>query len=229
MKTMTRSRIPAVSLSNPIRVPAEAAKTNTGNEKTAPSAADAAREEHQTGRVVYAGIGSRKTPPEILEAMTALARDLEQAGWHLHSGGADGADSAFENGTTKAGRTVYLPWKGYNDRTGADCVTLTNTEQAHAQGIVSKYHEAWHRCSRGARALHGRNEAIIHGLGHAPTDRRVDAVICWTPGGATQGGTATGIKMARTAGIPVLNLALTSAVDALETMHSIATRKGATS
>ena len=174
---------------------------------------------------LISGLERTQTPPEMLGAMTELARGLERTGWHLHSGGADGADTAFENGTTRAGRTVYLPWKGYNDRTGDECVTLTNSEQSHAQGVVSKYHGAWQRCSRGARALHGRNHAIIHGLGHAAADRRVDAVICWTPGGATQGGTATGMKMARTAGIPVLNLARVSAADALVTMHTIARKK----
>ena len=225
---MTRSGIPAGSLADRKQAPAEPGKTVRGPEQTAAPAGVADASEHEAGGLVYAGIGSRQTPAEMLVAMTELARELERAGWHLHSGGADGADTAFENGTTRAGRTVYLPWKRYNDRSGNECVTLTNSEQSHAQGIVSKYHGAWERCSRGARALHGRNEAIIHGLGHAPTDRRVDAVICWTPGGATQGGTATGMKMARTAGIPVLNLARVSAADALVTMHTIARKKLAT-
>ena len=225
---MTRSGIPAGSLADRTPVPAEPGKTGRGPEQTAAPARVADASEHEAGGLVYAGIGSRQTPPEMLGAMTELARELERTGWHLHSGGANGADTAFENGTTRAGRTVYLPWKGYNDRTGQDCMTLTNSEQTHSQGVVSKYHGAWQRCSRGARALHGRNHAIIHGLGHRAADRRVDAVICWTPGGAAQGGTATGMKMARTAGIPVLNLARVSAADALETMHAIARKKLAT-
>ena len=224
---MTRSGIPAGSLA--ARTPAGATageSAQAAGHQPPDTGGSAARQE--ADRPVYAGIGSRKTPPEILEAMTELARELERAGWHLHSGGADGADTAFENGTSSGGRTVYLPWKGYNDRNGQDCITLTNSEQTHSQGVVSKYHGAWQRCSRGARALHGRNHAIIHGLGHRAADRRVDAVICWTPGGAAQGGTGTGMKMARTAGIPVLNLARVSAADALETMHAIARKKLAT-
>ena len=223
---MTRSGIPAGSLTDRTPIPAEPGKTGRVPEQP-PPATGASASEHDAGALVYAGIGSTQTPPEILEAMTELVRELERTGWHLYSGGADGADTAFENGTTRTGRTVYLPWKGgYNDRTGDECVTLTNSEQT--QEVVSKYHGAWQRCSRGARALHGRNQAIIHGLGHAPADRRVDAVICWTPGGAAQGGTATGMKMARTAGIPVLNLARVRGADALETMHTIARKKLAT-
>ena len=87
---------------------------------------------------------------------------------------------------------------------------------------VGVYHGAWGRCSRGARALHGRNFEIIHGLGTGDGDRRVDAVICWTPEGRTQGGTATGMKMARAVGVPVLNMARSSAADVLETMTKIA-------
>ena len=120
--------------------------------------------------------------------MTTLAAGLEAAGWRLHSGGADGADTAFENGTTTRRRTIYLPWKGYNGHAGPDAVTLSPQQQAEVQPKVAKYHGAWGRCSRGARALHGRNFAIIHGLTDQGADRTVDAVICWTPDGRTQGG-----------------------------------------
>ena len=108
---MTRSGIPAGSLADRKPAPAEPGKTVRGPEQTAAPAGVADASEHEAGGLVYAGIGSRQTPPEMLEAMTELARELERSGWHLHSGGADGADTAFENGTTKAGRTVYLPWK----------------------------------------------------------------------------------------------------------------------
>ncbi len=46
----------------------------------------------------YAGIGSRKTPPEMMSLMTDLAARLEEQGWILRSGGAIGADSAFQLG-----------------------------------------------------------------------------------------------------------------------------------
>ncbi len=49
----------------------------------------------------YAGIGSRDTPASILDLMTRIARRLsarEPWGYTLLSGGAAGADSAFERG-----------------------------------------------------------------------------------------------------------------------------------
>ena len=46
----------------------------------------------------YAGIGSRKTPKDICELMTRVARYLYFKGYTLRSGAADGADTAFEIG-----------------------------------------------------------------------------------------------------------------------------------
>ena len=50
----------------------------------------------------YAGIGSRKTPPHVLAAMTQIAEALAERGYILRSGGAGGADSAFEKGAGSA-------------------------------------------------------------------------------------------------------------------------------
>ena len=178
----------------------------------------------EESRPAYAGVGSRETPQAVLETMKKLATELEAAGWRLHSGGADGADAAFQQGTTPESRTIYLPWKGYNDHQGADTVVLTNDQQTRAQAVVAGLHGAWQRCGRGARALHGRNHAIIHGVGTGGRTESVSAVICWTPGGQVQGGTATAIKLARAAGLPVLNLAVATVEEVQQTMAARQTR-----
>lgn len=46
----------------------------------------------------YSGIGSRNTPPNILEVMKKIGAIAPQYSYILRSGGALGADSAFENG-----------------------------------------------------------------------------------------------------------------------------------
>jgi hypothetical protein len=46
--------------------------------------------------------------------MTKLARRLDELGFVLRSGGADGADSAFEDGAKN--KQVFLPWEGFNGR-----------------------------------------------------------------------------------------------------------------
>ena len=63
--------------------------------------------------LIYAGIGARKTPEPVLAVMRRMAWYLAEKGWHLNTGGADGADRAFVEGSPVL-RTVFLPWPGYN-------------------------------------------------------------------------------------------------------------------
>ena len=151
----------------------------------------------------YAGIGSRRTPGAIKMIMTKTANHLQTAGWHLRTGGADGADRAFSNGARDENKTIFLPWAGFNNYGFPDGVVLSNKAREEAENIASKEHPAWHNCSRGARALHARNVAILLG---GQLDDPVKAVLCWTPNGKTVGGTGMGIRIARSLDIPVMNL-----------------------
>ena len=158
--------------------------------------------------MTYAGIGSRKTPDDVLATMTAMARALAERGWTLRSGGADGADQAFQAGVPEADEArlvrIFLPWPQYNGLGGEHTTVLDRVRQRDAMELASRYHPAWARCRNGARRLHARNAAIIHG---EDLRRPVDAVVCWTPNAVAVGGTATGIRMAEDTGIPVFNLA----------------------
>ena len=158
-------------------------------------------------RPTYAGIGARSTPQGVLADMTRIAQWLCRTGWRLHSGGANGADQAFADGATPDTRTLYLPWPGYNGHAGPDCRTLTPGERESALTLAARVHPAWSKCSRGVRALHARNAAIVLGPG---LDNPVDAIVAWSPGGRMVGGTGIALRMAGTADIPVLNLALQS-------------------
>lgn len=61
----------------------------------------------------------------------------------------------------------------------------------------------WGRCDDWARGMHSRN---CHQIFGADLKSPVNAVICWTPNGAVVGGTATALKLAMDAGIPIFNL-----------------------
>ena len=153
--------------------------------------------------LTYAGIGSRETPAAVLANMETMAGWLARNGWHLSSGGADGADSAFAAGAPVEQRTIWLPWRGYNGHRGPDCRVLTPSLLPACMEIAAGLHPAWHRCSSGARKLHARNVAILLG---ERLDRPVDAVVCWSARGEPVGGTGMGIRIAEARGIPVLNL-----------------------
>ena len=74
---------------------------------------------------------------------------------------------------------------------------------SETERIASEVHPAWDRCNKWARGMHSRNCHQILGY---DLQSPVDAVICWTPDGKIQGGTATAIRIALKYNIPVFNL-----------------------
>ena len=147
----------------------------------------------------YAGIGSRATPPDILEAMSNLAGHLAGQPWILRSGAAHGADTAFEDGCKEMNgrREIYLPWPSYNGHHSR----FVPKHQAY--GIAQKYHPAWDKLTQGGQKLMARNVHIV--LGVYLRDP-VKFILCWTPDGKIKGGTGMALRMAEHMEIPIINL-----------------------
>ena len=168
--------------------------------------------------LTYTGIGSRNTPDEILEKMFVIGEELARAGWCLRSGYADGADRAFSDGAStvpNARMEIFLPWGRFNGAPTNHPAFIygdrhTLLVQAAAEKLAKFVHPAWHNCSVGAKKLHTRNVYQVYG---ANLDKVSDMVICWTRNGETVGGTATAIRLALRAGIPIFNLGNTDALD----------------
>lgn len=160
------------------------------------------------GGIIYAGVGSRKTPPVILSYMRRAATRLAQRGVVLRSGAAYGADTAFESGC-KAARgqvEIWLPWPSKNgDHKDAFYPTTEHFE------IAQSIHPAWPGLDDASRALHARNVGQVLG---ADLKSEVSFVLCWTQDGCetetartvATGGTATAIVLADIMRIPVFNL-----------------------
>ena len=74
---------------------------------------------------------------------------------------------------------------------------------SETERIASEVHPAWDKCNEWARGMHSRNCHQILGY---DLQSPVDAVICWTPDGKIQGGTATAVRVALKYNIPVFNL-----------------------
>jgi hypothetical protein len=145
----------------------------------------------------YTGIGSRSTPKFVMDAMCDVARHLDHKGYILRSGGADGADAAFESGVDKR-KDIYLPWKGFNGNE-SDLYEVGPAAIALAKSV----HPAPHRLSDAAARLHGRNCYQILG---EDLETPSEFVICWTPNADAVGGTRTAIKLADKHKVPVFNL-----------------------
>ena len=151
---------------------------------------------HPENANYYAGIGARDTPAEVLEAMTEIAGWLEERGFILRSGGAEGADSAFEHGCSDS--DIYLPWERYNGHRSE----FKSPSEA-AQEIASSVHWAWDNCKPAVHKLHGRNAEILLGK---DLDKPVRFVIAWTQNGQDKGGTGVALRIARKYQIPIFNL-----------------------
>lgn len=155
----------------------------------------------------YAGVGSRETPLEVLESMQEIAVYLDKAGMVLRSGGADGADLAFERKVPAMHKEIFLPWKSFNNN--ASNLFYVPPE---AFTLAERYHPGWKYLKQGAQKLMARNvQQILGQLLDSPSK----FVICWTQDGADgvniktsskTGGTGQSIRIAADHGIPVYNL-----------------------
>jgi len=180
------------------------------------------------GYAAYAGIGSRETPQDVLDDMTAMATKLEERGFTLRSGFAGGADTAFELGTTRDDlREIFAPWKGFGaDPTSkydkprwdqirrhegitgkpfvpAKATLLQGAIAKKAEEMASEHHPNWERLGNGPRMLHSRNMGQVYGPN---LDAPARFELAYTIDGQATGGTGQAIRVAESADIKVLNL-----------------------
>lgn len=146
----------------------------------------------------YAGIGARTTPAPILRAMNQLSMILDRKGFLLRSGGAGGADTAFEK------------FSNYKEIFRAGDATSDSEKQA------MKYHPNPMAIKKDyVKKLLGRNLMVVSGK---YLDDPVDFIVCWTPKGEIVGGTGHTIRYAKSLGIKVYNLAIKEDIKDLKEM-----------
>jgi hypothetical protein len=149
--------------------------------------------------MLYAGIGSQETPNDILNLMYSLARYMAVHKHTLRSGGARGADTAFEDGcVSKQGKMeIYLPFAGFNHN---ESLLFGAGKEARLHG--RNFHPNWANVSCTGRDFLARNSYQILG---SNLRTPADFVVCWTPKGKTVGGTGQAIRMAEHYEIPIFN------------------------
>lgn len=165
--------------------------------------------------IAYAGIGARATPHEQCATMRRLASHLGCRGYILRSGGAAGADTAFEEGAIAVGarREIFVPWAGYNGR--RDGISIEHMPAlTRAREFAAAHHPAWRDLRDSVRALMTRNVFQILGADMAAP---VKFVVCWAPKPRVdaagrvcdvEGGTGLAVRVAYSCRIPVFHLGL---------------------
>jgi hypothetical protein len=138
----------------------------------------------------YTGFGSRRTPCHRFPLLREIASELEALGYVLRSGGADGADIAFESGVKSLdAKQIFYP---------------DGSVPCAAFDLAEQHHPAWSRCSAYARRCHARN--CMQVLGAELNDPSAFGV-CWTPGAREVGGSAQAMRIARAFDVQVYNVA----------------------
>lgn len=149
-------------------------------------------------RGYYAGIGSRETPEDVMGQMTKVAAFLCRKGYWLRSGGAEGADVAFENGVFNDNKQIFLPWPRFNNN-GSKFIEPTEA----AIKIAKKYHPKWDVLTKRGKLLISRNTHQVLG---PDCNNKSEFIICWTKDGLASGGTGQAIRIAKDLLIPVYNM-----------------------
>ena len=150
----------------------------------------------------YAGIGSRKTPTEILSLITDLATRLESDGWILRSGGALGADSAFQAGVKRIeNKRIYT----------IDSLSEGGNVQ-DAWNSIDRYHPNPRALNPFVRKLMARNYFQVMGKSSGISSK---FVVCWSESYELDeqglikdvaGGTGQAVRIAYGNGILIYNL-----------------------
>jgi len=154
-------------------------------------------------------IGSRTTPPDIIEIMELFAEAYSAMGYIFRSGGAMGADDEVTRMVPPENREIYLPWDGFNglNHNGRDLLKW-NFSSRKADATATAQHvrvlqDAPPLVKQSLINFHSRN--MMQVLGYE-LDKPSGMVICWTPDGLPIGGTASAITLAHAMQIPVMNL-----------------------
>lgn len=175
----------------------------------------------------WTGIGSRDTPADILELMSRIGTYMAERGFSLRSGGASGADLAFERGVIASTQPklmdIYLPWRTFGFQEGhASCYhAVTEWDNwPKAELLAETVHPAWYRLSPSVRKLHGRNAYQILGHGLDTPSSIVFFYAKPRKGRKVKGGTNTGVMLALEHQIPVANLYYPATRNLMETVIS---------
>jgi hypothetical protein len=178
------------------------------------------------------GVGSRETPEPICNVMSIFAAVTYSLGYGWRSGGAAGADEAFEEGVLTHPHYIpgtcledltfraYLPWDGFEPIPGGPVKKFQDFSKGYIDSTrLTKYRDAQElatfvhpmgdgiRERRGIWAMHTRN--MFQSLGddlQSPSYR----LYCWAKpskdGKSLQGGTRSAWEIAGKNRIPTINL-----------------------
>jgi hypothetical protein len=155
--------------------------------------------------------------------MTEAAKHLSSEGMVLRSGGAHGADAAFEKGADPERMEIYIPFDNFNGKLGTMMGIIppqymTPEAVKEAFRVAEAHHPAWDKLNRTVKFIMARNSFQVLG---ADMMSPAMFVLCFTHGGTGGGGTGQAIRIANSHGIPVYDLGGNNLPEIEEGMNNI--------
>lgn len=186
----------------------------------------------------YTGVGSRNLTPSQLSLLEEIGKVMASKGFTLRSGGADGADIAFQKGACSVNPTkteIWIPWKTFNNLplsqeslSQANYVTISQeqTEKAGQWLCDTGIMPWWSNCKQSVQKLHSRNVHQVVGRGK---DEETSSGNCSSATlskvciyaaeedekGNVKGGTRTAVMASRFLNIPTYNILIDEQRDKL--------------
>lgn len=146
----------------------------------------------------YTGVGSRETPPDMMRKLEYIGERLAELGYTLRSGGARGADMAFQRGAQDVDGlvTVYHAKGKFKHLIPEWCFEEVRKHIPPDRPPFDSMEEH-------TRKLLARNMLQVLGDdGKTPSE----FLVCWTPAGLTDGGTGYALRCAAAHGVMTYNL-----------------------
>lgn len=154
-------------------------------------------------RLKYAGIGPRQCPLDVCIELVSVASQMDDLGWIVRSGHAQGAHQAWETGHIPTQREIYLPWSNFNVEGAMPEGFHVSPDSPAIRAVAQATHPYWDRLSQGGQKLMMRNVSIILGPN---LDDPVQFVAYWSEQKKVAGGTGNAVKLASLYGIPSFNI-----------------------
>ncbi len=160
----------------------------------------------------YTGIGARNTPSNILIEFESIGKTLAELGYTLRSGGANGADSAFEKGCKSVNinngfggnRNIFLPWENFNNNKSKRFY-ISQEEYELGKKYYEMSNKSWKNINIAFKKLMSRNIYQVLGTKPISNPKPSDFIICWTKNGEIVGGTSQALRVAKDFNIKIYN------------------------
>jgi hypothetical protein len=162
----------------------------------------------------YAALGNENPPAHIIDLINKFAKELEDAGYTMRTGGMKGTEDLFEKAVSVL-KEIHLPWRDFDQKESKFTYTPDN-----AKLIAARFQPGWDGLKPFIQTFLAKNVRVLMGK---DLKSPVLFLITWSEDGAESareksaktGNAGHGIAVASELRIPIFNLGRPESVQRL--------------